>query len=349
MGKGFLAEVGLLGRDLGDLVQSACKKRGLNVELQAIINDSSACLLSQAYFHPSTRFGLVLGTGFNMSAYLPASSIGRSKFGTRPQAWFDMADHVIVNTELSMFGHDILPLTRWDRLLLKNHPRPGFQPLEHLVSGMYLGEICRHALVEAIETTGIFGGVIPPSLKIIYGLGTDTLSIIAALVKRRMPASLPLTLVLTAPRDASPDLKEACKVFADRHPSSHSPTASDLAALKELASFISVRSSALVATSVFTLWDLRLEAQQTYRDSIAESSPLRSSAEADMRLEETVVSFNGSVIENYPGYLDNCKRYLNDLVESMRLPERGRVDLIPAKESSLLGAAVALACINGEA
>ena len=48
MGKGFLAAHGLLGQDLGDLIQDACSRRGLNVQLNAIVNDSSATLLSKA-------------------------------------------------------------------------------------------------------------------------------------------------------------------------------------------------------------------------------------------------------------------------------------------------------------
>jgi hexokinase len=180
MGKAFKAENGLLGDNLGDVVQLACKERGLNVQLQVIVNDSSACLLSRAYTHPSTRLALILGTGFNIAAYLPSSSIDRAKFGVRPDGWFDMASHVIVNTEFSMFGGGILPLTRWDHQLLKAHPRPHFQPMEHLVSGMYLGEICRYALIDAINTTGVFGGIIPASLKGDYSLGSDLLSKVEA-------------------------------------------------------------------------------------------------------------------------------------------------------------------------
>ena len=176
MGKGFQANVGLEGEDLGEIVQAACLRQGLHVQLKAIINDSSACLLSRAYTHTSTRIGLILGTGFNMAAYLPCDLINRSKFGVRPPGWFNMASHVIVNTEMSMFGRKILPLTRWDHKLLDGHPRPDFQPLEYLCSGMYLGEIGRFALIEAIETTGIFGGIVPPSLENPYALNSETLS-----------------------------------------------------------------------------------------------------------------------------------------------------------------------------
>jgi hexokinase len=180
MGKGFLAAEGLLGDDLGDIIEQACKKRGLFVELSAIVNDSSATLISEAYLTPSTRFGLILGTGVNIATHLPVATIGRSKYGERPKTWHEKASHVIVNTELGMFGKGVLPLTRWDHQLLEAHARPDFQPLEHLVSGYYVGEVCRLALVDAIESTGVFGGVVPPSLLIPYSLDTETLSLIEA-------------------------------------------------------------------------------------------------------------------------------------------------------------------------
>jgi hexokinase len=182
MGKGFLANEGLVGEDLGEIIKTACQKKGLHVELSAIVNDSSAALLSEAYITPSTRFSLILGTGVNIAVHLPVTTIDQPKFGDRPSSWHEKASHVIVNTELGMFGHDILPLTRWDKLLNAAHPRPDFQPLEQLVSGYYLGEICRLALLEAIRTTGIFGGVVPSSLQTPYSLDTETLSMIEAYV-----------------------------------------------------------------------------------------------------------------------------------------------------------------------
>ena len=180
MGKGFLATNGLLGQDLGEIIKFACRKRGLEVELGAIVNDGAATLLSQAYLHASTHFGLILGTGSNIAVHLPVAALGREKFGPRPAAWFDMASHVIVNTEASMFGRGVLPLTRWDEALNAAHPRPEFQPLEHCCSGMYLGEICRLALIEAVASTSVLGGVLPPSLEKPYSLDTAVISRIEA-------------------------------------------------------------------------------------------------------------------------------------------------------------------------
>lgn len=171
-----MAADGLLGQDLGDLIQDSCSRRGLNVQLNAIVNDSAATLLSKAYLDPSTRFALILGTGVNAAVHLPVHIFSPPKFGIRPSSWHDSAKHVIVNTELSMFGSGILPYTKWDRELLSTHSNPNFQPLEHFVSGGYLGEITRLVLLDGIHSAGLFGGIVPPSLRERYSLETETLS-----------------------------------------------------------------------------------------------------------------------------------------------------------------------------
>lgn len=176
MGKGFLAAHGLLGQDLGDLIQDACSRKGLNVQLHAIVNDSSATLLSKAYIDPTTRLALILGTGVNAAIHLPVDIFSAPKFGNRPSTWHASAKHVIVNTELSMFGSGILPLTKYDELLLSTHSMPEFQPLEHFVSGGYLGEISRLILVDGIQNAGLFGGIVPPNLHERYSLETETIS-----------------------------------------------------------------------------------------------------------------------------------------------------------------------------
>lgn len=123
------------------------------------------------------------------------------------------------------------------------------------------------------------------------------------------------------------------------------------------------RSSAVVAASVFALWELKAEAEDEFLRSLtsssSSSSPSSSAAgattpsssvaafdaetRAELALDCTLVAFTGSVIEHYPGYVTMCQRYIDDLVVTAGATP-GTVDLVAAKESSLLGAAVALAC-----
>lgn len=101
-----------------------------------------------------------------------------------------------------------------------------------------------------------------------------------------------------------------------------------------------------MATCVYSLGEVRLESHKAYVATLPGSSPLRKTAEADLNLKKTMVAFNGSVIEQYPNYLENCQRYVDELVEGGTCPYMGGIELVPAKESSLLGAAVASACVK---
>lgn len=148
--------------------------------MDAVINDGSATLLSRAYVESSTRFGLILGTGSNASIILPVSALAKSKFGDRPQSWHDQAKHVLVNTEFSMFGRGILPMTRWDEEINRTHMLPDFQPFEQLISGRYLGEIVRLILVEGIKHAGLFQGQMPERFLEPYALDTSTVALIEA-------------------------------------------------------------------------------------------------------------------------------------------------------------------------
>ena len=150
--------------------------QNLPVYMDSIVNDSSATLLSRAYEDPSTRFAVILGTGFNISVHLPVSSLAPAKYKGYPQKWLDEATHVLVNTECSMFGKGVFPTTRWDDQLNEAHMRPDFQPFEHMISGRYLGEIVRLIIVEAVKTAGLFGGEIPDQLDVAYTLDTGTIA-----------------------------------------------------------------------------------------------------------------------------------------------------------------------------
>jgi hexokinase len=180
MGKGFYASHGVKGEDLGVLIMRACVKKGLNVRMDAIINDGAATLLSRAYRDNSTRAALILGTGTNVAVILPVAALAHTKFGNRPQSWHDEAENVLVNTEFSMFGKNILPTTRWDDHINRTHMHPDFQPFEHLIGGRYLGEIVRLILVEAIENFGLFRGQIPGRFTEPYSLEASTIAAIEA-------------------------------------------------------------------------------------------------------------------------------------------------------------------------
>lgn len=138
--------------------------------------------------------------------------------------------------------------------------------------------------------------------------------------------------VLMAYSDQSPNLIKAQQLFLSRHPTSSPPTHADMQALRAISSSVTYRASGVIAAGVHGLWQLRNDAEAIR----AEDS------------SHTVVAYNGSVMENYPSFKENCQKHLDGLVEASG-GQAGTVELIYAEESSLLGAAIAGAVASSEA
>ncbi|KAI4707166.1 hypothetical protein J4E89_008105 [Alternaria sp. Ai002NY15] len=311
MGKGFRATEGVLGQDLSELIMAPCRKRGLPVHMDSIINDSSATLLSRAYEDPSTRFAVILGTGFNISVHLPVSSLATTKYKGYPQQWLNEATHVLVNTECSMFGKGVFPTTRWDEQLNDAHMRPDFQPFEHMISGRYIGEIVRLILVEAVQKAGLFSGEIPDQLAETYTLDTGTLAAMEM--------------------DDSKNLTSATALFQSKHPLSKPPTYNDIQFVRQVSQLVSHRAAAFLATGIHALWALRTESEGLTPASAGRMS----------------IGCNGSVIEKYPCFRELCQSHLHELTAASGA-EPNSVSLEIAVESAIYGAAVSVCCLEGQ-
>ncbi|KAJ5180472.1 Hexokinase-1 [Penicillium capsulatum] len=331
MGKGFMCSNGTLGQELGQLIIDSCRKRHLNVEMAALVNDSSAALLSRAYVDPKTRMSLILGTGTNMAIHYPVHEIGRSKFGVRPEGWFDYAKHVIVNTEMSMFGGGVLPMTRWDDVLNQTHLRPNYQPLEYMITGRYLGEIVRLITVEAVETAGLFGGQLPHSLRDPYTLDT---SIVASLEE-----------------DSSASLSASGALLQKEHTFPTSPSVDDLRFLRRVCQVVSRRAAGYLATAIHSMWCLSNEVEfpaSSVSDSLSKQASEVTVVESDESVKNLSIACDGTVINKYPGFRDTCQNYLNQLAEKSHPDSGASIRLDPAPESAILGAAVAVAVAVAE-
>ncbi|GBF62750.1 hexokinase [Trichophyton mentagrophytes] len=357
MGKGFLCSNGTVGEDLGDLIMAACRKHQLNVRIEAIVNDSSATLLSRAYIDPSTRMSLILGTGTNVAIHYPTRAIGREKFGDRPQSWFEQASHVIINTEMSMFGGGgVLPMTRWDDDLNRAHIKPDYQPLEYLITGRYIGEIVRLIIVEAVAVSGLFAGDLPASLRLPYSLDTAIVACIEA--------------------DASPALDKSAAMLTASHAFAVPPSTADMQFLQTVCKCVSRRGAAYLATAIYSLWRLSNESEspasspeQTKDDLLlakdsTTTTTTTTTATTDLEVGQAVtIACDGTVINKYPGFRSTCQAYLNSLTAHANAnsssdadtsdsgsdsatetePDKPMISLDPAPESGIFGAAVAVA------
>lgn len=311
LGKGFVGANSLLGQCLGNTLQQACDKRKLRVKLDAIVNDSNATLLAKAYSDSNARFSLILGTGTNIAVQLPVKIFGMEKFGVRPESWHDVAENVLVNTELSAFGKGYLPMTRWDDELNAMHERPDAEPFEYLVSGRYLGEIVRLIMVEAVRDAHLFGGEMLVSLLLPYTLDTEVLSLIAD----------------------SESVEESWTLFCAAYGGNDVVSDEDIVFIKTVCHHVSQRAIAVVAAGIHGLWCLR-------RASMDKTTLRNHDGEDD----STTIACDGSVIQSYPGFRAACESLVNRMVEeSVDVPHTLHLDM--TFESSLVGAAVAVACV----
>lgn len=281
MGKGFRCSNGTVGQELGALIVAACRRRQLHVQMDAIVNDGASTLLSRAYVNPHTRMSLILGTGTNVAIHFPVQAIGQAKFGTRPAAWFDLARDVVVNSELSMFGRGgVLPRTRWDEFLNRNHMRPDYQPLEYMITGQYLGEVVRLIVVEAVQTANLFNGDLPRSLWEPYSLDTSIVAFLEA--------------------DTSPSLASAAALLQKQHTFAQSPSLEDLVFLRSVCQAVSRRAAGYLAIAIHSMWSLRNEVDPSLQDPSQ---------------RKLAIACDGSVINKYPGFRQRCQGYLDELTD----------------------------------
>lgn len=159
MGKGFALDSKV---DLGAYLLAGYEEhRGKDlprIRVAAIANDAVASLVSFVYqfrgkVNQKAAMSLICGTGTNATIPLKLSTLKESKrpktVSVVPGQAGNISDpRIAVNTEWSINGtHTVLMsldiITRWDRLLNMTVERPGFQPLEYMTSGRYLGELGR--------------------------------------------------------------------------------------------------------------------------------------------------------------------------------------------------------------
>lgn len=149
--KGFSA-TGCVGEDPARLLESALNKRGIPLRVNAICNDTVGTLISRSYGDPTASVGIILGTGCN-AAYI--EKVDRITKAIVPSNTGKM----IINMECGATGDNnpsILPQLPFDRELDPITPNPGYQQLEKMMSGMYLGELSRRWAVELYQEGRLF-------------------------------------------------------------------------------------------------------------------------------------------------------------------------------------------------
>ncbi|KAG0306003.1 glucokinase [Linnemannia gamsii] len=295
MGKGFdLSDV--MGKDLKDLLEGGFARKNLPVTVSAIINDTVGTLVSHAYVSPSTKIGVILATGTNAAYIERASEV--SKYNG------PACDQMILNTEWDAMGKaEYLPQTKYDKEIDAVSLVPGFQEFEKMVSGLYMGELVRLALVDLIEQNAIFeflGGKVPESLKTRLAFKTLFMSTIES--------------------DNDSGHSAVDKVFKTSF-GIEGLTSQDRARVFELIHTIGQRSATMTAAACAALLH---KANGT-------------SVKLDDANEITTIGIDGSVFEKYPHFSHSM---MDALTEILGKDRASRIRLELARDGGCIGAAL---------
>ncbi|XP_071827931.1 hexokinase-1-like isoform X2 [Apostichopus japonicus] len=159
--KGFSA-TGVVDQDVAKLLSEACKRRNVNLDIIAVVNDTTGTLMSCAHADSNCYVGLIIGTGTN-ACYMEALDEVELWNGDKGEP-----KQTIINMEWGAFGDDgsIEDIrTDFDRELDKITLNQGKQLYEKMISGMYLGEISRQAILKLAKEKLLFNGVVSAELQ----------------------------------------------------------------------------------------------------------------------------------------------------------------------------------------
>ncbi|XP_072976529.1 hexokinase-3-like [Typha angustifolia] len=193
--KGFSIE-DAVGKDVSQCLEEAMTKRGLNMRVAALVNDTVGTLALCHFYDEDTVAAVVIGTGTN------ACYVERSDAIIKCQGLLKNSGGMVVNMEWGNFWSSHLPRTSYDIALDDESPNRNDQGFEKMISGMYLGEIARRVLYRMAQESDIFGDA------------AHCLSV---------PFSLRTPLMADMHEDASPDLREVKRILEDNLQMSDAP------------------------------------------------------------------------------------------------------------------------------
>ncbi|KAL7268658.1 glucokinase [Rhizina undulata] len=151
-----------IGKDVCALLQAEIDALNLPVRVAALVNDTVGTLMARSYTSPGktgTLLGAIFGTGTNGAYVEKLSRITKmAKPGVEAGEYDTSTGEMIVNTEWGSFDNAlrVLPDTPYDRALDSNSVNPGMQMFEKRVSGMFLGELLRNAVLTMKSDAGLF-------------------------------------------------------------------------------------------------------------------------------------------------------------------------------------------------
>ncbi|KAK8052040.1 putative hexokinase [Apiospora rasikravindrae] len=312
--------------------------RGLPpIRIAAIANDAVSTLVSFVYQSQESQsrkaaMGLICGTGSNATIPLRQSMLHPSKLpkvevlnGHNPDE-----QRIAVNTEWSINGtapalRALGLISKWDEQLDAAGEVPGFQPLEYMTAGRYLGELGRLILLDYLKShRGFAEEVLPTKLQQRFGLTTTFLSHF----KPPHPSAL---------------LEKLEAEFPVTDTNSGFAWTEDMAIkIYKIAKSIEIRAAGIVAAATVGLMacagDIPLRESLGHENTEPHHSGTNGTSAAPTDL---VVGYTGGCIAHFQDYLVDCQGFLGEILRKEFGPEPPfRVTLSPCHDGGITGAGV---------
>ncbi|ETI23707.1 hypothetical protein G647_05512 [Cladophialophora carrionii CBS 160.54] len=329
--KGFNIDEAL-GQDVCELLQKEIDSLGLPVRVAALVNDTVGTLMARSYTSPgktSTLIGAIFGTGTNGAYVEKLDRVKKMKEiddAAGGAANYDASTGLmVINTEWGSFDNPlkVLPNTQYDIDLDKESVNPGIQMFEKRVSGMFLGEILRRALLSLYQHPDAGVALFKDESSHTNDIrSTTTVADDSPLFKQW---GIDTSFLSIVEEDQSDHLRITKQVL-EKELKVEAASTEDCVAVKMLVHAIGKRAARLAAVA---LGGVVLSTNKLQED-------------------ETVdIGVDGSLVEYYPGFEEYIREAFREIEGIGEEEKRIRIGL--AKDGSGLGAAlIALVAHNAE-
>ncbi|KAI1199099.1 glucokinase [Nemania serpens] len=305
-----------VGKDVCALLQEEIDLLHLPVKVAALVNDTVGTLMARSYTSPgktTTLIGAIFGTGTNGAYVEKTTNIQKPVDGQYDNSTGEM----VINTEWGSFDNqlNVLPNTPYDAQLDRESVNPGIQIFEKRVSGMFLGEIVRLAVLDLYEN---------PNVSLFKDVDSSTPDRKSTTLVRDGSGllkqwGLDSSLMSIAAADSTPDLSSLRRELESQL-QIHAASVEDAQAFKDIAQAIARRAARLSAVALGGIIIQSGRLEQTKDDLVD-------------------IGADGSLVEYYPTFIDMIYEAFRN-IEGIGAEGAERIRIGIAKDGSGVGAAL---------
>ncbi|KAK7341263.1 hypothetical protein VNO80_24189 [Phaseolus coccineus] len=274
--KGF-SILDMVGVDVPACLQEALIRKGLDMRVAALVNDTVGTLALGHYHDSDTVASIIIGTGTN------ACYLERVDAIIKCQGLLTTSGYMVVNMEWGNFWSSHLPRTSYDIDLDSESPNPNDQGFEKMISGMYLGDIVRRVILRMSLESDMFGPVCS---------------------KLSMPFMLRTPMMAAMHEDDSPDLREVARILKDILEIPDVPLKLRKVVVK-VCDVVTRRAARLAAAGIVGIL------KKIGRDG---SGGITSGRRNDVKMKRTVVAIEGGLYSSYTFFREYLHEALNEIL-----------------------------------